>query len=523
MKLSELLMSLDAISTEGNLDVEISGVTDDSRVVTRGGLFVAVKGQREDGHAFVAQVCRSHVGGVVVQAPFHVPSRLQGGPLPAWVTVRDSRKALGQLAAQFFRRPSRALTMVGVTGTNGKTTVAHVSHALLEAGGRRAGLLGTVGYRIGVEHREADHTTPSAVPLQSLLHRMVAVGMDSAVLEVSSHALALDRVEGCEFDVVVFTNLSQDHLDFHHDMDAYYHAKRRLFRDCVRSAPSPPDHVRGRLRVSPVKGERKPKRAIINVDDDWGLRLKAETLVPVWTYSIRGEADIHATNLDLSRNGTRFTAHTPLGSVKIQSALVGEHNVSNLLAGMGVAMACGTSPDAIQEGIREFRAVPGRFERVEAGQDFSVIVDYAHTDDALAKALATVRRLGEGRILTVFGCGGDRDRDKRPKMGRVAVERSDVAFMTSDNPRTEDPESILRDVERGALDLPASRRGAFHLIPDRRAAIRAAMLEARAGDVVLIAGKGHEDYQIIGKTRYPFDDRDVARELLTALPSARKG
>ena len=522
MKLSELLMSLDAISTEGNLDVEISGVTDDSRVVTRGGLFVAVKGQRADGHAFVAQVCRSHVGGVVVQAPFQVPSRLQGGPLPAWVTVRDSRKALGRLAAQFFRRPSRALTMVGVTGTNGKTTVAHVSHALLEAGGRRAGLLGTVGYHIGVEHREADHTTPSAVPLQSLLHRMVAVGMDSAVLEVSSHALALDRVEGCEFDVVVFTNLSQDHLDFHHDMDAYYHAKRRLFQDCVRSAPSPSGHVRGRLRVSPVKGER-PKRAIINVDDDWGLRLKAETLVPVWTYSIRGEADIHATNLELSRNGTRFTAHTPLGSVKIQSALVGEHNVSNLLAGMGVAMACGTSLDTIQEGIREFRAVPGRFERVEAGQDFSVIVDYAHTDDALAKALATVRRLGEGRILTVFGCGGDRDRDKRPKMGRVAVERSDVAFMTSDNPRTEDPESILRDVERGALDLPTSRRGAFHLIPDRRAAIRAAMLEARAGDVVLIAGKGHEDYQIIGKTRYPFDDRDVARELLTALPSARKG
>ncbi len=523
MKLSELLMSLDAISMEGNLDVEISGVTDDSRVVTKGRLFVAVKGQREDGHAFVEQVCRSHVGGVVVQAPFHVPSRLQGGPLPAWVTVRDSRKALGQLAAQFFRRPSRALTMVGVTGTNGKTTVAHVSHALLEAGGRRAGLLGTVGYRIGVEHREADHTTPSAVPLQSLLHRMVAVGMDSAVLEVSSHALALDRVEGCEFDVVVFTNLSQDHLDFHHDMDAYYHAKRRLFRDCVRSAPSPSDHVRGRLRVSPLKGARRPKRAIINVDDDWGLRLKTETLVPVWTYSIRGEADIHATNLELSRNGTRFTAHTPLGSVKMQSALVGEHNVSNLLAGMGVAMACGTSPDAIQEGIREFRAVPGRFERVEAGQDFSVIVDYAHTDDALAKALATVRRLGEGRILTVFGCGGDRDRDKRPKMGRVAVERSDVAFMTSDNPRTEDPESILRDVERGALDLPTARRGTFHVIPDRRAAIRAAVLEARAGDVVLIAGKGHEDYQIIGKTRYPFDDRDVARELLTALPSARKG
>ena len=519
MKLSELLMSLDTISTEGNLGSEISGITDDSRVVTTGQLFVAVKGQREDGHAFVEQVCRSHVGGVVVQAPFQVPSHLKKGPGPAWVTVTDSRKALGQLAAQFFRRPSRALTMVGVTGTNGKTTVAHVSHALLEAGGRRAGLLGTVGYRIGAEHRAASHTTPGAVPLQSLLHRMVDVGMDSAVLEVSSHALALDRVEGCEFDVVVFTNLSQDHLDFHHDMDAYYQAKRRLFRDFVVSdrRPAAVDRPQG------TSHEPSAKRAIINVDDAWGLRLKAETLVPVWTYSTHREADLHATNLDLSRNGTRFTAHTPLGSVKIQSALVGEHNVSNLLAGMGVAMACGTSLDTIQEGIREFRAVPGRFERVETGRDFSVIVDYAHTDDALAKALATARRLGEGRILTVFGCGGDRDRDKRPKMGRVAAERSDVVFMTADNPRTEDPESILRDIERGALDLPTSRRGAFHLIPDRRAAIRAALLEARAGDVVLIAGKGHEDYQIIGKTRYPFDDRDVARELLTALPSARKG
>ena len=519
MKLSELLMSLDTISTEGNLGSEISGITDDSRVVTTGHVFVAVKGQQEDGHAFVEQVCRSHVGGVVVQAPFQVQPHLKKGPGPAWVTVTDSRKALGQLAAQFFRRPSRALTMVGVTGTNGKTTVAHVSHALLETGGRRAGLLGTVGYRIGAEHRAASHTTPSAVPLQSLLHRMVDVGMDSAVVEVSSHALALDRVEGCEFDVVVFTNLSQDHLDFHHDMDAYYQAKCRLFRDFVVSdrRPAAVDRPQG------TSHEPSAKRAIINVDDAWGLRLKAETLVPVWTYSTHREADLHATNLDLSRNGTRFTAHTPLGSVKIQSALVGEHNVSNLLAGMGVAMACGTSLDTIQEGIRELRAVPGRFERVETGRDFSVIVDYAHTDDALAKALATARRLGEGRILTVFGCGGDRDRDKRPKMGRVAAERSDVVFMTADNPRTEDPESILRDIERGALDLPTSRRGAFHLIPDRRAAIRAALLEARAGDVVLIAGKGHEDYQIIGKTRYPFDDRDVARELLTALPSARKG
>lgn len=504
MKLVELLMPLETVSTEGSLDVEISDVTDDSRAVTKGSVFVAVKGQQVDGHAFVVQACRSHVGGVVVQAPFQVPSHLKHDAGPAWITVTDSRKTLGQLAAQFFRNPSQALTMVGVTGTNGKTTVAHISHALLESAGHRTGLLGTIGYRIGAEYRAASHTTPGAVPLQSFLHRMVEAQMDSAVLEVSSHALALDRVEGCEFDIVVFTNLSQDHLDFHNDMESYYQAKRRLFQEFV--AP---------------QSKTQPKRAIINIDDAWGIRLKAETSVPVWTYSVHRRSDLHATDIALSQEGTRFTAHTPLGSVEIQSALVGEHNVSNLLAGIGVAMTGGLSLDAIQEGISGLRPVPGRFEHVEAGQDFSVIVDYAHTEDALGRLLAAARRLGRGRILTVFGCGGDRDRGKRPKMGRVAATHSDVVFLTSDNPRTEDPAAILRDIERGVLDLPASQRGAFHVIPDRREAIRLAVGEARAGDMVLIAGKGHEDEQIIGQTRHPFDDRNVAREMLAALP--RKG
>ena len=395
--------------------------------------------------------------------------------------------------------------MVGVTGTNGKTTVVHVSQAILERGGYRTGLMGTVGYHVGPEYQAASHTTPGAIPLQAFLHRMVEAGMDTAVLEVSSHALALDRVEGCGFDTVVFTNLTQDHLDFHETMESYYHAKLRLFQEFVVPA-----------------SKTGPKRAIINIDDAWGVRLQAETPVPVWTYSLRRRADIYATNVTLSMDGTRFTVHTPRGSLDIQSALVGEHNVSNLLASIGVGLARGMSLDDVRQGILGFRTVPGRFEHVEAGQDFSVIVDYAHTEDALAQLLAAARQLRRERIITVFGCGGDRDPGKRPKMGRVAAQRSDVVFLTSDNPRTEDPEAILRDIEQGVLGLSASERGASYVIPDRRAAIRAALLEARPGDVVLIAGKGHEDYQVIGKTRHRFDDREVVRELLADLPDSRK-
>ena len=503
MTLATLLCSLDVVNATGNLDVELSGITDDSREVAQGSLFVAVKGQQVDGHAFVTEVYRQPIGGVVVQTPFQAPFHVGKGD-PAWIEVADSRKALGQLAARFFENPSHFLHLVGVTGTNGKTTVAHVSQAILERGSYRTGLMGTVGYHVGQEYQAASHTTPGAIPLQTFLRRMVDAGMDTAVLEVSSHALALDRIAGCEFDVVVFTNLTQDHLDFHETMESYYHAKSRLFQEFVVPA-----------------FKTKPKRAIINIDDAWGARLQTETAVPVWTYSLRREADIHVTNVTLSMEGTRCTVHTPRGVVEIESVLVGEHNVSNLLASIGVGLARGVSLEDVRQGIRACRAVPGRFERVDAGQDFSVIVDYAHTEDALARLLAVAQHLRRERIITVFGCGGDRDPGKRPKMGRVAAQRSDVVFLTSDNPRTEDPEAILRDVEQGVLELQASERGAWHVIPDRRAAIRAALLEARPGDMVLIAGKGHEDYQIIGRTRHRFDDRQVARELLAGLRDSR--
>jgi len=415
------------------------------------------------------------------------------------VCVDDSRRALGVLAGRFYGDPSSRLCMVGVTGTNGKTTVTYLCKAVLEAAGRRVGLIGTVSYQIGAECLPASHTTPGAVELQALLARMVSAGMEAVVMEVSSHALAQDRTAGCEFDVAIFTNLTQDHLDFHHDMDSYFQAKLRLFAD-----------------LNPAGRKSRPKRAVVNVDDARGGRVCGASRVPVWTYAIRQPADIRAEDVQLALSGIRFTAVTPCGRFPIESRLVGEHNVYNILAAIGAGLHEGVPPEVVQRGIASVANVPGRFERVEAGQDFTVVVDYAHTDDALLRLLTAARALKAGRIITVFGCGGDRDRGKRPQMGRVAARLSDVVFLTSDNPRSEDPAAILREIELGVRDVLAEKPVRYEVIADRRAAIEAAVREAKAGDMVLIAGKGHEDYQIVGSTRLHFDDREVARAAIEA-------
>lgn len=499
MTIEQLIMPLEVSHKQGDLTIEVVDITDDSRQVHPGTFFVAVKGTQVDGHDFVIQASEQGAVGVMVEAP------LQGATLRsvkakglAIVEVNDTRAALGKIASQFWNDPSRALTLIGVTGTNGKTTVTHLAKGLLESSGRTVGLLGTIGYFVGSEHFAASHTTPGSVALQSLLRKIVDAGADSAILEVSSHALAMDRVAGCEFDIAVFTNLTQDHLDFHQDMEDYFQAKLRLFREYVMS-----------------KNKPSQKRAIVNIDDDWGRRILQQCEVPTWTYSIRDSADLRATDLALSIEGTTFTAVTPIGSMSIHSPLVGEHNVYNLLAAMGIGIECGLSPEVIQKGIRDFRTVPGRFELVSEGQSFAVVVDYAHTDDALARLLEAANVLKKGRIITVFGCGGDRDRGKRPKMGQVAAKNSDLVFVTSDNPRTEDPLAIIHDIEQGILGLSESQRTSYRLIPDRREAIHAAIKEASQDDMVLIAGKGHEDYQIIGAERLHFDDREVAREALT--------
>ena len=476
---------------QGSLEVSVSAVTDDSRHVRPGTVFVAVKGEREDGHAYLGRAVEAGAVALIVQDG----SRLPSVTIPA-VAIRNTRQELGALTSRVLGDPSGRLRMIGVTGTNGKTTTTYLAKAVLEAAGKRVGLIGTVSYHIGSERIEASHTTPGAVDLQHLLDRMERAGLDSVVMEVSSHALAMDRTSGCEYDTAVYTNLTQDHLDYHRSMEEYFQAKLRLFTG---------------LQPQLKSG---PKRAVLNADDPWTARIREACTAPVWTYSLRTPSDIKANDVRLSLEGTTFAVDTPLGRLSVRSRLVGEHNVYNMLAAIGIGINESVPMDAIREGIASVGNVPGRFERVDAGQDFTVIVDYAHTEDALNRLLAAAEALKTGRIITVFGCGGDRDRGKRPKMGRVATERSDVVILTSDNPRTEDPLAILAEVEAGVRTVLKARPIPYETIPDRRIAIETAIRMAKPRDMVLIAGKGHEDYQIIGKTKHHFDDREVAREAI---------
>jgi UDP-N-acetylmuramoyl-L-alanyl-D-glutamate--2,6-diaminopimelate ligase len=490
--LAALRGQVEILEQRGDVSRPVHAITDDSRAVTGGSLFVAVKGERVDGHAFVEQAIMAGAVAVVAQAS------VASGSLP-FVLVTDSRKALGLLGSRFQGDPSNRLKMIGVTGTNGKTTTTYLCKAVLEGIGQRVGLIGTVAYQIGQETIPASHTTPGALDLQALLAKMVESGLTTAVMEVSSHALALDRIAGCEYDVAVFTNLTQDHLDFHHTMDEYFEAKLRLFTGLAR-------------------GQKAGKLALVNLDDPYGAAIRAACPVPVWGYALKNRAELKAERVHLSLTGTTFTAATPSGSFTVESRLVGEHNVYNLLGAIGVALHEGATSDQICEATAHIANVPGRFERVSSGQDFTVVVDYAHTEDALLRLLTAAQTLKTGRIITVFGCGGDRDRGKRPKMGRTAVEYSDVVVLTSDNPRTEDPMAILREVEVGVRDALVRRSHVqYHLVPDRREAIGAAIREAHRGDMVLIAGKGHEDYQIIGTKKFNFDDREVAREAIQQL------
>ena len=496
MTVTELLASLkgqvDILEQRGRLDQPVAAVTDDSRAVKSGCLFLAVKGERVDGHAYIRQAIQAGAAAVVAQEAADTGDT-------AYVRVVDSRRAVGLIGGRYYGDPSAGLAMVGVTGTNGKTTTTYLCKALLEGIGRRVGLIGTVAYQIGNETIPASHTTPGALELQGLLAKMRDAQLNSVVMEVSSHALAMDRTAGCEYDAAVFTNLTQDHLDYHKTMDEYFQAKLKLFTGLGR-------------------GTKSGQRAIINMDDPRGAQVQAACRVPVWGYAVKSRADVTAEQVRLSMNGTTFTAATPAGSFPVESRLVGEHNVSNLLAAIGVALHAGATCDQVRAAVASVSNVPGRFERVSAGQNFTVVVDYAHTEDALLRLLTAAQALKTHRIITLFGCGGDRDRGKRPKMGRAAVEHSDVVVLTSDNPRTEDPTAILREVEVGVREALRTRAQVdYHLVPDRREAIGMAVRLARPGDIVLIAGKGHEDYQIIGTTKFHFDDREVAREAIQQL------
>ena len=493
MPTTTLLDALPDKTVLGSLPAGVTGVAYDSRRVAAGALFVAIPGFKQDGRKFAADALGRGAAVVVAEGADPLP-----GSAAARVLVPSSRKALARLADAYHGHPSRRLNVIGITGTNGKTTTSLLVEALLGAGGRPTGVVGTIQYRVGDQSEAASQTTPEALELQALLARMVEARVGGAAMEVSSHALSLSRVDGIEFDVAVFTNLTQDHLDFHKTLEAYRDAKARLFGLLARS--------------------RKPRRAaVVNVDDPAGAAMicaaEADPQVRILTFGLRAPALLRPRRWESGMAGITLEVVTPGGEVAITSALVGEHNVMNLLGAVGVGLALEMEPAQIGRILSGVATVPGRFERVEAGQPFLVVVDYAHTPDALENVLATARKLLKpgARLGVVFGCGGDRDRGKRPIMGGIAARLADRAWVTSDNPRSERPEAILAEIETG---IPATAAGRHESVADRRRAIQGAVGWAREGDVVVIAGKGHETYQIVGSEVLPFDDREVARTAL---------
>jgi UDP-N-acetylmuramoyl-L-alanyl-D-glutamate--2,6-diaminopimelate ligase len=490
MTFQQILQGAEVLFQSGNPGV--SGVAYDSRRVKPGFVFVAMRGETTDGNQFIDRAVAAGAVAVVSDSASEQP---RAGV--AWAQVAHGRRALGRLSSNFYNRPAERMAVTGVTGTNGKSTTTFLLESTLSAAERKSVLVGTIEYHVANKVLPAPHTTPESLELNQILAEGLANGATEAVMEVSSHALAQQRVFAVPFDVAVFTNLTRDHLDYHHSMEEYFEAKQILFEGC---------------------GTDAPRVAVINADDEYGARLakvskKAGSKVLTYGWS---SGDFHAQKVEITSRGTRFDMATPGGEIAIFSPLIGKVNVYNILAACAAASARDCSREAIAAGVHALVRVPGRFERVDCGQPFTVVVDYAHTDDALRNLTALARDFVahaglKGKVITVFGCGGDRDRAKRPMMGEAAGKGSDFVVLTSDNPRSEDPLAIMNDAVVGL-----QRSGAkYAMEPDRRAAITLAVSEAGPGDIVLIAGKGHEKVQVTREGSIPFDDVQVAREVLT--------
>jgi len=506
IRLSALLAALPpelAPLARPSVDPGIRGIATDSRAVAPGDLFVALRGANADGHDHLAQAAALGAVALLVETP-------RDGALPPAAVVPDTRRALAPIAVRFFGDPASELTLVGVTGTNGKTSTTFLTESILSAAGQRTGLIGTVEVRYAGERQRALNTTPESLELQRLLRDMRTRGVGAAVMEVSSHGLALGRVTGCRFDAVALTNVTQDHLDFHGNMDAYAEAKALLFR-----AHSKPGGV-GVINLDDPRAE-----LFLSATREGGARTLGVTRRPELA------ADVRVESAEVSLSGIRARLALPAGPLEVALPLVGDFNVENLSVAVGIAVGLGIAPDVIARGVAACPQVPGRMERVASGAEAPVVlVDYAHTPDAVEKVLRTVRTLTQGRVFAVFGCGGDRDRSKRPRMAEAVARHADRAVLTSDNPRTEDPRAILTEVEQGLAGLRrvepdglADAEHSYAALIDRREAIELAIRSARPGDTVVIAGKGHEDYQIIGRERLPFDDREEARRALRRLAS----
>jgi len=496
MKLGQLVTEMSHCEISGDPEQPIDGLAYDSRQVKPGYLFVALGGHTRDGHDYLLDALEK--GAVAL-----VGERFPGiGENVTKVRVNDSREALSRLSIQFYSHPFDGLNLVGITGTNGKTTTSYLLESILTTAGANPGVIGTINYRYSGKTHPAPVTTPESLELMRFLREMADDGVTDVIMEVSSHALDQKRTEGCPFKVAIFTNFSRDHLDYHHTMADYFKAKSLLFSDLLGN------------------GQSHKNIAILNMDDPKGVELAALTKAEIMTYGLRGVCDVRAESIAADKAALKGELMTPQGKRTFQSPLIGEINVYNILAASAAAIALDIDLDSVVEGIERLERVPGRLEPVRNKRGLTIVVDYAHTPDALLKALRDVRPLIKGKLITVFGCGGDRDRGKRPEMGRVAGEHSDLVFITSDNPRSEEPMSIIGQIEKGVRESGMKRiegssnhrRKALGYIMevDRETAIHQAISEADKEDLVLIAGKGHEDYQIVGGERRHFDDREVA-------------
>ncbi|MTT32013.1 UDP-N-acetylmuramoyl-L-alanyl-D-glutamate--2,6-diaminopimelate ligase [Terrilactibacillus sp. BCM23-1] len=484
MKLKTLLK---ALSTHDdylqNEDPEILELEIDSRLVTKGTLFFCIKGYQTDGHNYAKQAVENGAAAIIAEDDLDVE-------VPV-VYVNDAHLALAMISDYFYGQPSRSMNVMGVTGTNGKTTVTHLIRSIQEEANVSTGLIGTMGMKYKDQFIPVNNTTPESYLVQRYLKKMKDEEIQSVVMEVSSHALYQGRVRGCDFDIGIFTNLTQDHLDFHKTMKDYLYAKSLLFS-----------------QLGNTYDLKHPKAAVLNIDDPATKIYRHMTAAPVWTYGIVNHADFRAEDIKITANGTEFRLVTKTGCYPVSMNLIGKFSVYNVLASLLACYLKGIKIDQMIKTIEKVKGVPGRFETVNAGQPFTVIVDYSHTADSLENALETIKEFANGKIITVIGCGGDRDKTKRPIMAKTAVDRSDLVILTSDNPRTEDPEKILEDMEAGVVNRDYIKE------LDRRKAIKLAVQKADKSDIILIAGKGHETYQIIGTTKFDFDDRLVAKEAI---------
>lgn len=509
MELSNILQDIEIGQLRGNALGQVSSICYDSRKCEENSLFVAISGLKTDGHHFIPEALKRGARFILHEHDFTPPDGITA------IKVGDSRRILGTLGKNFFGHPSAELCLIAVTGTNGKTTITYILESIIKSAGFSPGVLGTVNYRYGGTVMPAPNTTPESFEMHRILRQMAAAGVSHVIAEVSSHAIDLQRVDDCDFDLGIFTNLSQDHLDYHGDMESYFSAKKRFFTD-----------------VLPRSQKDRSIRMIVNSDDRWGKRLLGEVTLPAWSFGVDAPGDIRAESFSLTPQETEALVCRIGGTFRISSSLIGRHNLYNILAAAAGALAIGIPEKDVVTGIASLKNIPGRLERVNLPGEPDVFVDYAHTEDALEKVLQNLSSFQSNRIITVFGCGGDRDRGKRPLMGRAAATLSDLAILTSDNPRSEDPLDILSEIEEGvakegirkylAEDVQGTHpRKGYTVIPDRRTAIEKAIAIAEKGDIVLIAGKGHEDYQLIGKERLFFDDRLVAREALGRLRGER--